>query len=215
MPVLKSASPETELAVQKAWLDQLWVTTATQRLDAIRNAEPSTKAFSGTTDELNRGKSEHLRENKSFKQLFLAELRGALDFYKLSLGDIMIRIKEQDTGLDARKNETAKQECGQMVANLIHEAFRRNKLNRELPSLWLRAGLHAAVHWDRARKYKANDLWDFRHAVAAIPYFDYFLTERSLRALLSDRNLRLETLFPCKAFSDASLAAESLAPICK
>ena len=127
----------------------------------------------------------------------------------------MAYIYEQDTGQNAREDETAKQEGGRMVANLIYNAFRLNKLTRELPSLWLGAGFHAAVRWDLKRKFKANDLPDFRHAVAAIPYCDFFLTERSLRHLVSDRNLRLETLFPCKTFADASSAIKALETICR
>jgi hypothetical protein len=101
-----------------------------------------------------------------------------------------------------------------MIGDMIYQCFRYNKLTKELPSLWIDAGFHAAFRWDENRKFKANDMPDFRHAVAAIPYCDFFLTEHSLKHLISDKRLRLETLYPCKTFSDASLAAEALASIC-
>ena len=138
------------------------------------DTRPLTEAFPDISDQLNRGKAEHQHENKSFKQLFLSELWGVLDLYKPYFEDIMAYIYEQDTGQRPSAEETAKQEAGRLVANMIYEAFRRNKLTTELPSLWLGAGLHAAVRWDRRRKYKANDMPDFRHAVAAIPYCDVF-----------------------------------------
>jgi hypothetical protein len=213
-PVSESLPPGWDLAIQKAFLDQLWTTTITEMLEVSgKTAGPLTKPFADISDELNRGKIEHHHENKSFKQLFLSELWGVLDLYKPHFGDIMTYIFEQDTGQDARADEAAKQEGGRMVANLIYNAFRLNRLTRELPSLWLGAGFHAAVRWDVKRKFEANDLPDFRHAVAAIPYCDFFLTERSLRHLVSDGNLRLETLYPCKTFSDAASATEALTPI--
>ncbi len=107
----------------------------------------------------------------------------------------MAYIYEKNTGQRADPAETAKGEAGRLVANMIYNGFRLNKLTSELPSLWLGAGFHAAVRWDLKRKFKANDMPDFRHAVAAIPYCDYLPDEKSLRHLVSDKNLRLETLF--------------------
>jgi hypothetical protein len=47
----------------------------------------------------------------------------------------------------------------------------------------------------------------------AIPYFDYFLTERSLSQLLSDGNLRLRKHFNCIVVSDVGGALRTLAPL--
>jgi hypothetical protein len=212
---LESPSPELELDIQKAWLDHYWTTTATERLDVIANdAEPLANPFPDISDDLNRIKVDYHHENKSFKQLFLSELWGALDPYTPYFEEIMAYIYEKETGQRPGADETAKQVCGRKVADMIFNGFRLNKFTREFPSLWLGAGFHAAVRWDLRRKYKAHDLSDFRHAVAAIPYCDYFLTDRSLRNLVSDKNLRLETLFPCKTFSDPSCAAGALAAVC-
>lgn len=215
-PVSQSLPPEIDLAMQKAFLDQLWVTKMTEMLDIMGddNRLPS-NAFPDISDQLNRGKLDHRHENNSFKQLFLSELWGVLDLYAPCFSDIMARIYERDTGQHVSAEEKTKAESGRMVAKLIYEAFRHNKLTCELPSLRLGAGFHAAVRWDRNRKFKANDLPDFRHAVAAIPYCDFFLTEHSLRHLVSDRNLRLESLFPCRTFSDAASAVQALALTCQ
>jgi hypothetical protein len=215
-PTSKSFPPDVDLAVQKAFLDQLWVTKTADMLNIMGDdTRPLTEAFPDISDQLNRGKVDHHHENKSFKQLFLSELWGVLDLYKPYFEDIMAYIYEKDTGQRPSVAEKTNQVCGEKVANLIYNGFRFNKLTKELPSLWLGAGFHAAVRWDLKRKFKANDMPDFRHAVAAIPYCDFFLTEHSLRHLVGDKNLRLGTLFPCQTFSDASLAVEALAPICQ
>ena len=215
-PTSKSLPPDADLAMQKAFLDQLWVTTMMEMLDISGNHTCLlTKPWPDISEALNRGKIEHHHENKSFKQLFLSELWGVLDLYKPCFGDIMGYIYKQDTGQTAEPAEIAKTEGGRLVVNMIYHGFRLSKLASELPSLWLGAGFHAAVRWDLKRKFKANDLPDFRHAVAAIPYCDVFLTEHSLRHLVSDKNLRLETLFPCKTFSDAPSAITALEAICE
>ena len=208
--------PDSNLAMQKAWLDQLWAITAADMLDMTDDSGgPLTTPFPDISHDLNRGKTEHRDENKSFKQTFLSELWGALDLYKPDFADILAYMCQEHTGQEPPTDEGARQEGGRLLAELIYNAFRVNKLTSELPSLWIGAGLHASVRWNATRKFKANDMPDFRHAVAAVPYCDYFLTERSLRHLISDRNLRLEALFPCKAFSDPPSAVEALAPICK
>jgi len=211
-PVSETLPPELDLAIQKAFLDQLWITTATDMLDVVGNdAEPLTHPFDDISEQLNRGKSEHHHENKSFKQLFLSELWGVLDLYRPYFEDVLAFIYEKETGRCHDPSE--RREAGELVAKMIYNGFRLNKLTTELPSLWLGAGFHAAVRWDLKRKFKANDLPDFRHAVAAIPYCDFFLTERSLRHLVSDGNLRLETLYPCKTLSDAACAVKAMASI--
>jgi len=49
----------------------------------------------------------------------------------------------------------------------------------------IRANLAAGIRWDKTRRYRENDFHDLSHAVAALPYFDYFATERSLAHLIS------------------------------
>ena len=146
---------------------------------------------------------------------FFCRSCGALDLYRPYFDDVLAYLYEPDTGHPVNTAEKAKGEAGRQVAKTIYNGFKFNKLTSELPSLWLGAGFHASVRWDLKRKFKANDLPDFRNAVAAIPYCDFFLTERSLRHLVSDKNLRLETLFRCKTFADASSAIKAIKVICE
>ncbi len=56
-PTSKSLPPELDLAIQKAFLDQLWVTTITEMLEVGgETAGPMTKPFADISDQLNRGK---------------------------------------------------------------------------------------------------------------------------------------------------------------
>lgn len=203
--------PSFHRAVQKAVVDQMWVATLTNILDQI-GAKPAwwPPESSRITQQLNEGKSSHFDDYSSFKQLFMIELAGILDIYKPIFQDLLVHISRGDFGQPLESPKPSNDNLGQGLANLIYHGFRRNRITTELPSLRVIAGLHAAFRWNRERKYKPNDLYDIPHAVAAIPYCDYFLTENSLRNLVSDGNLKFETLFRCRTFSDAGSATLAL-----
>ena len=79
-----------------------------------------------------------------------------------------------------------------------------------MPSLRIPATLHAAIRWERNRKYEANDMHDIGHASTALPYFDTFLTEHSLRHLLTRKDLGLDRLYDCMVVSDPRVATETI-----
>jgi len=213
-PSSKAFSPDINCAMQKAFIDQMWVISLTDMLDQIYTRAASRKpTFMDFSQELNEGKFAHIEEQNSFKQMFLAELAGILDFYKPSFQSLMVYLYESEVGRKITADELSSDKAGQMFANLIYHAFRLNKINSELPSFRVGAGIHAAVRWDKERKYKPNDLYDFHHAIGAIPYYDYFLTEHSLRHLVSNKNLSFDTIFHCKTISDIDSAISELSQI--
>ena len=213
-PSSKTLSPDINCAMQKAFIDQMWVISLTDMLDQIYTRAASWKpTFMDFSKELNEGKFAHIEEQNSFKQMFLAELAGILDFYKPRFQSLMVYLYEFEIGRKVAADEISSDNAGQMFANLIYHAFRLNKITSELPSFRVNAGIHAAVRWDKERKYKPNDLYDFHHALGAIPYYDYFLTEHSLRHLISNKNLSFDTIFHCKTISDINDAINELSQI--
>jgi len=208
-PTNRNLPPETDAALQKAFFDQMWAFTLSDMLDQLGpNAAKMGKAWFSEdfANQLNSGKFSHTHEYASFDALFLNELAGHLDVHKTMFEDLMQHIWELDKGKGAAPSETEKVNAGRLMSNLIYNAFRFHKIKAELPSMRIGAGLHAAIRWDRHRKYKLNDFHDIHHAVAALPYCDIFLTEHSLRHLVSDKNLRFSSFFKCKTVSDASEA---------
>jgi hypothetical protein len=137
-------------------------------------------------------------------------VQGIVDVYKSDFADYMRYTHERQTGKRLSEGEKADDRPGFHLANLVYQAFLHNRISNQFPTIRIGAALHAALRWDRNRKYKANDLFDFRHAEAALPYCDYFFTERSLRNLVQDRHLELETHFKCRAYSDPEEALAAL-----
>ena len=110
----------------------------------------------------------------------------------------------------APDEEVAASDASRQLANLIYHGFRLNRFTTELASLRIPATLHTAVRMETSRKYKATDMHDFGHATAALPYFDTFLTEHSLRHLLTRQDLGLDRLYDCTVVSDPRAATETI-----
>jgi hypothetical protein len=154
-PIPHGLPNKKSMAIQKAFVDQMWIITLTDMLDHMGTIAPQdSKAWfsEDTTEKLNQGKLSHMHEYSSFKQLFLNELAGLLDVHKPMLADLMRHIYESDTGKIATWDEVEMADSGRLVVNLIYHAFRLNKIKSEMPSFRAYAGLHAAMRWDAKRK---------------------------------------------------------------
>jgi hypothetical protein len=72
---------------------------------------------------------------------------------------------------------------------------------RELPSLYLRAVIYAAID-HKGRRYEDGDTFDHDHAIAALPYCHLFLTEKKLGTLLTEKPAQLDKDFNCTVLWD-------------
>jgi len=201
-----------DLILKKALFDQMWSMNLADLLDVTEGKFRVTPG-PDISDELNKGKLENLTDNTSYQKLFLIEIRGILDASRPQLAAAFQQIYRRDTGNDLTDIDLRNDKSGDWLANIVYECFRRNKIGMHMPTLRVKAGLHALTRWDLARKYRRNDCADFRHAASAIPYFDFFLTERSLKALLSDGNLKIRDYSNCIICSTAEEALHALASL--
>jgi hypothetical protein len=87
---------------------------------------------------------------------------------------------------------------GKRIAGMIAEALKQDVNRLAFGSLYVPAMLHASVRSEAKRKLKPNDIFDFRHAAAALPYCRAFLTDRPLKTLITSGHVRLDTLFGCE-----------------
>lgn len=215
-PSFSEMSDQDSLRIQKEFADDLWTIRLKDMLRTMSVDKAASKrfAFPDISSELNEGKMSSLDEHKSFKSLFLCEVQGMLDVHKPEFASLMRYLYERDTGKALTQVEAANDDSGQLIANLIYHAFRLNKVERDaLPSIRIGAALHSALRWDRNRNYKSNDLFDFRHAEAALSYCDYFFTEKSLCHLVQNRNMKLSETFECQVHHRAEDALTSLSSI--
>ena len=203
---------EEELAIQKAFLDQMWDVSLADMVNVIGVTNfLNNSPLDFNTDELNRNKKRFGDKCKSFEEIFLSELANLLDDMKPEFSEMLVFLSKrfpefQVTGKAAKTAQSA-----QWFANLIYHAFRLKRFSTELPFLNIQASLHAAIWMDSKRKYKPTDIHDILHATAALPYFDVFLTERSLTHLLTRTDMALDRLYECRVVAKPTEANTEIA----
>lgn len=197
----------TGTSIEKSSADYLWDMSFSSfllhldydltklRSIVYRNTTELTKTW-------NEGKLSNLDKHSSYMSIFLTEVIGLLDSRIDIMTSLIGFIFERDTEQTLSNIERDDCTAGKELAKIIYEGFKSDKIGTQLPSIRVEAALHAAFRWDPHRRYKDNDQMDIKHAVAAIPYYDFFLTEKSLNHLIKDNNCGFINHFNCKTASD-------------
>lgn len=197
LPVINDIHQDENRKFQNVSMDYMWDIKLTDMLKKTgQNIIIPPPYYIDHSDTLNQIKYEHISDQKSFKKLFLIELAQIFNSHK-----------RHSKGLVASFYNSPS------IINIICHVFELNKITTELPSFHVWAKLHAAFRWDKSRQFKPNDIYDIHHAVNAIPYYDYFLTEKSFRSLVSQKNMGFDTIFRCKAISDINISISELSKI--
>ncbi|NPV20374.1 hypothetical protein HL668_05790 [Bradyrhizobium sp. 81013] len=205
---------ETELAIQKAFFDHMWGQSLETMMTTIGTASPPDGLHFDTSD-LNRGVEEHAHELKSFEQCYEAEIRGSVELGAELAMDITGELFREKTAEPPPERGSAQwQKFWSQWANLLFTALtRRPEIRQQLRMLHIYASLHAAFRWNKARRFKSNDLYDFEHASAALAHCRAFFTESALHATITARNIALDTLFQCRVASEIEDAISVLKEI--
>lgn len=94
--------------------------------------------------------------------------------------------------------------------NLAYSAAAAPKPQRALPFIRILAGLHAFIRWQRQRAFTFNDIFDLRHAAAAIPYCDVFLTEKFVKAACTSSLLDFGTAYSTQIICEEDEALDAV-----
>ena len=168
-PRFDNMPADIAIATEKAFFDQLWITTLAD-MHSFLGSCPEWKKGSDVIAEMNQGKIEHENDFGSFKQLFVHELRGLVDCLLPTYRSAWEQMNSKYPGelpLEVNPDDTQPENA---LASLIIGGFEKNRFKVEFPTIRVHALLHAGFRWDKKRKYKINDLPDLRHAAMAIPY---------------------------------------------
>lgn len=207
-------SKEEELVIQKAFFDQMWSTTLRELSETIGyrvlNEAPRMPDLS---DLLNENAVELRGKISSFQGLFLDEIHFSVEYISSMLTEAMEYMYTKETGNVRCKSDKGSDSHNKSLVNLVCNMFKLGKEGDNFPTLKVGAGIHAAVRMDRKRQFVANDYYDFRHAQAAVPYCDYFFTEKNLRHLLKLNSLSYDRKYNCEIASKPSDALKVLEKI--
>lgn len=155
---------------------------------------------------LNSDKKKFEHENRSSRQILKAELQGTLDGVlpeiRKALGELFIGIEFQGKVLKDGDVES----LAMPVAQGLYAGYIRGRFKDIIPSVVIPSHLHAAIRWDRQRKYHPNDFNDVLHTSAALGYYDYFFSEGPFKALAE--SCKLDRQYSVKIFTDPAKCME-------
>lgn len=203
-PVMAGVPADVLLALQKGFYDLM---SRMRLADATRltGAMPREARFADDiARDLQVANEQHAGEHGSFDALRLAELDGSMDLFVDAAISILrvLASRTQDLIPLLADDRLAADVAPQLLRALV----RVDEFPHDCPSLFVKATCYAVVRWDQRRVFQSNDIMDFNHASAALPYCDGFFTERALRSMLQQRNTGLTDLYSCAVFSDPALA---------
>jgi len=205
--------PSTAIAIGKTIVDELVSMSFSKSLEFLLRAEP------GISDTVNRvvaaindGRQEVQGNGLTFKVEFPRE---CADF--ITGGGLIEdgRIEEPVYHPYTQPDECLAVEVPEVFEFLL-ALTKRVALESEagaFPSMYIWSGLHA-VGKTTDSKYEANDIMDFDHACAAVPYCDAFLTERRLARWLRQKPLSVMDHFDCEIFGNDDDAIAYLESLC-
>lgn len=166
---------------------------------------------------LNEGREKYKNEYKNFERLLKIELYNTLDLYnerfKEYFKDYFYNYKGSPSNYGKHISGMPEDERVEFVKYSIVESMYKSKKYDVFPSLSIGASLHAIKRWKSQSKYHVNDLFDIYHAKVALPYCDYFFTERTLKNFLTDDFLKLDKVFCCEVIYDFKEAYEALSKL--
>lgn len=129
--------------------------------------------------QINKGKDDN-QDWKSFHEVFMHEIEGLLGVVQDDIEKLWMYLYASDEGCHITPKEIQKSGCVKLLSNQIYHAFDQNKITKELPFFHINASLHAFIRYNKSQRFKKDTLIDFSHAAWALPYCNYFFTERRL-----------------------------------
>jgi hypothetical protein len=209
-PINTGLSPDRELVMQKVYFDHIWGCSLTEIADMIGDKEAPVFDFKDLASEANEAIAKFSGEIQSFKQVYAKEIEGILNHYMPVARAILEDMSNRGAGVTARISDAERKELERQLLSFFVQALPKTEIARLFPTPHIHALCHASVRWDKKRRLKGNDFYDFHHAAAAVPYCDVFLTENPLRALLEQNHLQINQDFDCRIISSISEAVEFL-----
>lgn len=190
--------PEEQMdAIRIQVFDRLSRVTLVEMLKTMKDDFPQRN--SDLIAQLNKGKDDN-QDWKSFHEIFMHEIAGILDTVKDEIEKLWIYLYENDHGGLVTPEEVRKAESVKLLSNFIYNLFDQKKVSKELPYFHINASLHAFIRYNKSQRFKKDTLIDFSHAAWALPYCNYFFTERRLCDWLCNSLLKLDKIYGAQVF---------------
>lgn len=199
-----------DLAINKAFLSYAWTRSLEDLLTDTCVPDGSIDAeFHESALQITKSSAKHEAEMRSFEKVYGDEVSGLIQSYREAICQGFQPFAANVLrNADLVCNDLSSVE--QRGLDLAYSVTRLKKPNRALPLIRILAGLHAFIRWQRRRSFKFGDFFDLRHAAAAIPYCDVFLTETFLKTACTSDLLDFATVYKTQIISDEDEAIDAI-----
>lgn len=181
-------SNENNEFIQKRYFEDIWKYTFSELVSYKLDKETElilSNSFKNMVTTINKEKIEFEHELKNQHKVYMSEISGLLEGYK---EDIKLTFSHFAT-----KETKSKEQIGnkleddiQPIINMIYNLFDNKKMRTYFPSLDIRAKMFSTIRWNKNQNFKVNDLDDIGHITTALPYYNYFFTEKSFSKLIKE-----------------------------
>lgn len=194
--------PDQELLIQKAFFDHMWDCSLTEMLDILgRDALPEI-TFDDLAEKLNQGIVRHADAIHSFEDVYRHEIAGALGLVAATAVSILEDMFQKSHGFPPELSDSEREAHEQQLHTfLVNVVTHKRAIRKRLPTLHIHASCHAGLRLNKTQRMDGNDVYDFHHAAAAIPYCDAFFTDKALQSLLQAKPLKIREDFACQIVS--------------
>ena len=205
--------PKIDLAVQKAFFDHICRMSLQGIIETIGKKWTFVENRTQFASRMNEQIAEHAQELRSFKQAYDAEVRGVVDDVSDITLDVVRSIVRENRRRITKMDYGQQREAHNRWKNLIHLVLVQDKARHFLPTLHIRSSLYASLRWNKGRKFRPSDLWDFSHAEVGLGYCSAFFTDKSLHSMITEKHLGLDALYECHVGSSVEHAIEHVSGI--
>lgn len=147
-----------------------------------------------TVNAINKDKVNFEHELINPQNVYMIEMAGQLDFYREIIKNIFNKFATEETQSSHELGNNLEDNI-QAIINMIYHVFAHDKMGTYLPTFDIGAKIHSTIRWNKTQKFKANDLDDIGHISTALPYYDYFFTEKSFGTLI--KNIEYDKKYLC------------------
>lgn len=202
---------KTELAIQKAFFDHMWAISFSEIVNRVGDSMPlDRRVYDALATRLNVGNAKHAEELRSFPHTYSVEIAGVVDVYAQMAVEIVNEMDSRATGAPMLRGSEEWLAYARQWENRLVAEFRKEPAKNALRTMHTNTCLHAYVRWNNGHQLEANHFYDFRHASAALPYCDAFLTERQLRDMATAKHTALDKRYGCRVISQLDEAVDYL-----
>lgn len=190
-------SNENNEFIQKKYFEDIWKYSFSQLVSNKLDEEKELILINSTKNMvniINKEKVEFEHELKTQHKVYMSEIAGLLTANKDRIKFTFSYFATNETNSKEQIGNEPEDDI-QPIINMIYNLFDNKKMDTYFPTFDIRAKMFSTIRWNKKQNFKVNDFDDIGHITTALPYYDYFFTEKSFSTLI--KNVKYDKKYSC------------------